>query len=150
MFTQTTEYALRAIVWLAQHDDQPQTRQQIAEATKTPSDYLAKVMRALVRAGLVRAGRGLHGGFSLARPAMAISLLDVVSVVDPIQRIRACPLGLDLHRDQLCPVHAKLDGALAVIEKSFCETTIAELILQPGRVRPLCNALPVQLMEARV
>lgn len=149
MFTQTTEYALRAIVWLAQHDEQPQTRQQIAEATKTPSDYLAKVMRALARAGLVKAGRGLHGGFSLARPAIAISLLDVVNVVDPIQRIRVCPLGLDLHREQLCPVHAKLDGALAAIEKSFRETTIAELLVQPGRVLPLCNSLPAQIMEAR-
>lgn len=147
MFTQTAEYALRAIVWLAQNDGQPQTRQQIAGATQTPGDYLAKVMRSLVRAGLVRAGRGLHGGFSLARPAIAISLLDVVSVVDPIQRIRSCPLGLELHRNQLCPVHAKLDGALAVVEKSLCETTIAELLAQPGRVRPLCNAPAVTALE---
>jgi Rrf2 family protein len=148
MFTQTAEYALRAIVFLAQNPLQSQTRQQIAEATKTPSDYLAKVMRALARAGLVRAGRGLHGGFTLSRPSASISLLDVVNVVDPVQRIRTCPLGLDLHRDQLCPVHAKLDQALAVVEQSFCETTIAELLEQPGRVRPLCNALP-NLMEAR-
>ena len=147
MFTQTAEYALRAIVWLAQHDGHPQTRQQIAEATQTPGDYLAKVMRSLARAGLVRAGRGLHGGFTLARPAIAISLLDVVSVVDPIQRIRSCPLGLELHRDQLCPVHAKLDGALAVVEKSLCETTIAELLAQPGRVRPLCNSPAVAALE---
>ncbi len=152
VFTQTTEYALRSIVWLAQHPGQPQTRQQIANATQTPPDYLAKVMRGLVRAGLVTAGRGLHGGFLLARPPAAVSLLDVVTVVDPIQRIRTCPLGLAPHRDKLCPVHAKLDEALALIERTFRETTIAELLGESGGPRPLrdtiCDIAPAAVLRS--
>ncbi len=127
MISQTTEYALRAVVWLAQHKEAPQTRHQIAEATQTPPDYLAKVMRALGRAGLVKAGRGLHGGFKLARPAESITILDVVNVVDPVQRIRKCPLGLAQHSEQLCPVHQRLDRAAELIEITFRDSSLAEM-----------------------
>jgi Rrf2 family protein len=127
VISQTTEYALRAVVWLAQHADSPQTRQQIAAATQTPPDYLAKVMRELARAGLVRAGRGLHGGFTLARAPESISILDVVSVVDPVQRITKCPLGLEQHRDQLCPVHSRLDKAAELIEITFRNAPLSEM-----------------------
>ena len=54
MFSQTTEYALRAAVYLAQEPERVRTTREIAEATSVPVDYLAKVMRSLVRAGLVR------------------------------------------------------------------------------------------------
>jgi len=151
LFTQTTEYALRAIVHLAQHSSSPRTRTQIAAGTQTPPDYLAKVMRSMVRAGLVKAGRGLHGGFTLARDPASITLFDVVSVVDPIQRIHVCPLGLETHRNTLCPVHRKLDQALATIEHTFRTTAIADLLSDSSGVQPLC-ATPAcaQLLEVRV
>ncbi|MEO7650243.1 MAG: Rrf2 family transcriptional regulator [Bryobacteraceae bacterium] len=141
MISQTTEYALRAIVWLAENSTSAQTRQQIADATRVPADYLAKVMRSLGRAGLVQAGRGLHGGFTLSRPANRITVLEVVNVVDPIQRILICPLGLSAHAAQLCPLHRRLDNAMSAIEEGFRQTLISELIGQPGSARPLCNVI---------
>lgn len=139
MISQTTEYALRAAVWLAQNTGGPQTRLQISKATKVPWDYLAKVMRSLVLSNLVRAGRGRHGGFALARPAGRISILEVVNAVDPIRRIRSCPLGITSHSAELCPLHHRLDDALARIEDSFAATCLADLIGQPGHVQPLCE-----------
>ena len=56
-------------------------------------------------------------------------------MVEPVQRIRVCPLGLAPHRDKLCPVHAKLDEALALIERTFRDTTIAELLGETGGPR---------------
>jgi Rrf2 family nitric oxide-sensitive transcriptional repressor len=141
MISQTTEYALRAIVCLAENPTQSQTRQQIADATQVPTDYLAKVLRSLGRAGLVLAGRGLHGGFTLAKPAREITVLEVVNVVDPIQRIHHCPLRLSAHAAQLCPLHRRLDDAMSGIEDAFRSTCIAELIGQPGSPRPLCNVI---------
>jgi Rrf2 family nitric oxide-sensitive transcriptional repressor len=70
IFSQTVEYALRAAVWLADHDD-GQTTQEIAEATKVPPSYLAKVLQSLRRAGLVHAKRGVGGGCSTScRPSI--------------------------------------------------------------------------------
>src|SRR5262245_59824091 len=97
MISQTTEYALRAIVFLASKPEQAQTTQQIAEATQVPADYLAKVMQGLRRAGLVRSQRGLHGGSTLAVPADRLTVYDIVQAVDPLRRIKHCPLGVPGH-----------------------------------------------------
>ena len=79
MFSQTAEYALRAVVWLANNDDAPMTTNQIAKATQVPPDYLSKVLWALGRSGLVHAQRGKNGGFTLTRPADELSILDVIN-----------------------------------------------------------------------
>src|SRR2546426_4721247 len=67
MLSQTVDYSLRAIVWLASHPNDPQTNQQIANATLVPAGYLSKVMQSLGRGGLVTAQRGKRGGFLLAK-----------------------------------------------------------------------------------
>lgn len=139
LFSQTAEYALRAAVWLASHMDQPQTNLQIARATKVPAGYLSKVLQALGRADLVNAQRGLHGGFTLARPPGEVSVLDVVNAVDPVQRIHTCPLGLASHGKNLCPLHRKLDNALLSIEESFASTSIEDLLKTPTGSKPLCD-----------
>ena len=141
MFSQTTEYALRAVVYLASQGGAAQTTQQIAEATRVPAGYLAKVMQGLSRAGLVYSQRGLHGGFTLTRPADKLTVLDVVQAVDPVRRIRSCPLGIKGHVN-LCPLHRRLDQAVALVEDALQRSTIAELLAEPERGRgipmPLC------------
>jgi Rrf2 family nitric oxide-sensitive transcriptional repressor len=128
MLSQTAEYALRAIVWLADHPDRPQTANTIAAAMQVPRMYLSKVMRQLVEHGVVTAQRGKSGGFTLARSVKQISVLDVVNAVDPVQRIHSCPLHLDRHKDKLCPLHRKLDAAAAALEKDFRCTSMLQLI----------------------
>ncbi|MCS7024102.1 MAG: Rrf2 family transcriptional regulator [Bryobacteraceae bacterium] len=138
MFSQTAEYALRAMAVLASRPA-AQTAHQIAACTQTPADYLFKVLQALGRAGLVIGQRGKHGGFSLARPASQISILEVVNAVDPIRRIEHCPLRIASHGTRLCPLHRKLDAALKTVEDLLASTTLAELLEGPVELRPLCG-----------
>jgi Rrf2 family nitric oxide-sensitive transcriptional repressor len=128
MFSNTAEYALRAAVYLATASEGLRTSQFIAEATKVPAGYLSKILKDLADAGIVVSQRGPNGGFSLARPADEITALEVVNAVDPIVRIRKCPLGLPAHADCLCPLHQKLDDAIAVIERALASSTIAEMV----------------------
>ncbi len=139
MISQTAEYALRAVVWLAGNEEAPQTTLQIATAAKVPAGYLSKVLQALGRADLVQSQHGRHGGFRLARPAAKISVLDVINSVDPLQRIRTCPLGLPSHGMNLCPLHRRLDDAMQTVERAFAVSTIADLVSEPTRSRPLCG-----------
>ncbi len=142
MFSQTAEYALRAVVYLAAQSGAAQTTQQIAEVTRVPTGYLAKVMQALARAKLVSSQRGLHGGFTLARAADQLTVFDVIQAVDPIRRIRSCPLGLKGHLN-LCPLHRRLDQAIRLVEEALRGSTIAELLAEPdarkGIPVPLCS-----------
>jgi Rrf2 family protein len=133
MISQTAEYALRAVVCLGTQGDRSLTTQTIAARTKVPAGYLSKVLQGLGRAGLVESQRGLGGGFSLARSLDEITILDVVNAVDPLKRIERCPLGLVEHGVQLCPLHRRLDDAIALTESLFQGTKIAELLEDPDR-----------------
>ena len=137
MLSQTTEYALRAIVALAEDPAVPWTAQAISEKTLVPHDYLMKVLQPLTKAGLVSAQRGRNGGFMLTRPPAKINVLDVVTAVDPLRRIKYCPLGLESHGSNLCPLHRKLDDAIQLVEKAFASTTIAQILADPSPIRPL-------------
>ncbi len=140
MFSQTTEYALRAMSWLALSPNDLVPTAILAEQTKVPSHYLAKVLQQLSNAELVSGRRGVGGGYKLSRAAKQISLLDVVRAVGPLERITTCPLGLTNHGPNLCPLHRMMDSvakaAMEVLEKK----TLQDLIDQPGANKPLCDA----------
>src|SRR5690349_2320002 len=128
VFSQTVEYALRAVVHLASKSPEAQTTDQIAAVTRVPRAYLSKVIQALVRSRIVESHRGIGGGVTLSRPPDELTILDVVNAVEPIQRIRTCPLGLAAHGIKLCPLHRRLDNALATVEQAFAATTLAEVL----------------------
>jgi Rrf2 family protein len=141
MLSRTAEYALRAIVWLADHPESSVTGQAIAAATQVPPDYLAKVMQGLVRAGLVEAQRGKNGGFSLASTPEDVTILDVINAVEPVRRIRSCPLGLAGH-EALCPLHRSLDDIAGQLERAYGAVRLSDLLRSTG-AKPLCPAAEV-------
>lgn len=128
MISQTAEYALRAVVWLASQDGSARTARQIAAGTQVPPGYLSKIMQSLATARLVTSQRGLGGGFQLARPAREISVLDVINAVDPLERIDRCPLGLKEHSVRLCKLHEQIDQAIAKVEAAFSSCSVSELV----------------------
>ncbi|MBA3727197.1 MAG: Rrf2 family transcriptional regulator [Armatimonadetes bacterium] len=139
MFSQTVEYALRAVVHLADQSPSPRTTDQIATATLVPKAYLSKVLQGLCQAKIVQSKRGLGGGMALTKSPSELTILDVVNAVEPIGRIRECPLGLTSHGVRLCPLHKRLDNALAMVEEAFQQTTLAELLAEPTESYPLCD-----------
>jgi Rrf2 family nitric oxide-sensitive transcriptional repressor len=139
MISQTVEYALRAVVTIAQHEGQPCTAQQISKITQVPAPYLSKLMQVLVRAGIASSQRGLHGGFLLAQPPTEMSIWQVIDAVEPFKRIHECPLSIQSHGSVLCPLHQRLDQAMAMVEEQFRGTTIAEVLAEQGAVTPLCQ-----------
>ena len=138
MFSQTTEYALRAVVWLASRHQEPLTTAEIAKGTQVPEGYLSKVLQSLGRGGIVRAQRGKNGGFVLVKAPGELSILEVVQAVDPIRRIRECPLGLAAHGRNLCSLHRRMDNILLATEEAFRDTTIGALLEEPSESMPLC------------
>ena len=148
MFSQTVEYALRAVVYLADQAPEPRTTEQIAAATRVPRAYLSKVLQSLGRGGIVHSQRGIGGGMTLVKPAAELSILEVANAVEPLQRIRSCPLGLAAHGVRLCPLHRRLDDALALVERAFAKTTLEEIVAEPTSSVPLCN-FPRQKLRIR-
>ena len=140
MFSNTVEYALRAIVHLAHEAPAARTTAQIAEATRVPKDYLSKILQGLAKEGIVQTQRGVGGGISLAKPPDQLTILDVVNAVDPIVRYKTCPLNLPNHGANLCPLHRRMDAAMATVEEAFRKSTLAEVLTDPSSTSvPLCD-----------
>jgi len=107
MLSQTGQYALRALVFLAGHEkDWPITGPRIARETGVPSRYLSAILGSLVRAGVLEASPGPTGGFRMARPASRVRLIDVLLPFDgSIEGINGCPFG-----NQTCSEEAPCAG----------------------------------------
>lgn len=139
-FSLTTEYALRAVLWLAEHHDSPAGTGQIAEAVKVPPGYLSKVLQTLAKTGVVASSPGRSGGFRLNKDPELLTVMDVINAVDPFQRIERCPLKLENHRTELCPLHRSLDDALGTVQEALQATTIASLMLRAGQAAAFCHS----------
>ena len=76
--TRYTDYALRALIFLAANDGRLVSIRQIAEAHDISLNHLMKIVQDLGAAGFVKTTRGRHGGLQLARPAAEITIGQVV------------------------------------------------------------------------
>lgn len=89
MLTQKARYALHAMLYLARKADSA-TVAEIAEAEKIPRKFLEQVMAPLKARGLVVGRRGPTGGYTLAKPATAISFADILRAIDGPLALAPC------------------------------------------------------------
>ena len=131
MLSQTSEYALRAVVYLAQRREAtPVKLEQIAEALEAPRNYLSKTLHLLARAGVLSSGRGPSGGFQLAIPIDRLTLAQVVAPFEPPSSLaRHCLLGPgECSEITPCVAHARWKWIAGPMRDFFRDTTVEELL----------------------
>jgi Rrf2 family protein len=127
--TKRGDYGVRAMLALAAAaDDRPVSVRRIADAMAIPPQILPSVMRPLVRAGLAEAVTGRAGGYRLARPAGAISLLDVVEAIEGDSRRETCVLrGGPCGRDGFCAAHPAFYAAQEAVRTELAAARLDTL-----------------------
>ena len=81
--TTKSPYALSALVELYRHGDRaPVPLAELARRRDIPAQFLEQLFAVLRRAGLLRSQRGVKGGYSFARPANEITVLELVELLD--------------------------------------------------------------------
>jgi len=127
--SQTAEYALRAMAWLATVPrGEPVRAADLSLSTGIPTHYLSKVLRRLVLAGLLDSQKGQGGGFTLSRPAAEIPFIDILAAVDAYPTEGRCAFGWgscdELHP---CPLHASWSRLNDQIREWASNTNLAEI-----------------------
>ena len=140
--SQTADYALRAVVQLAHPGAGARTINRLAEETGVTASYLAKVLRPLIRGGLISAQRGPHGGYSLVSDPGRLSVLEVLNCVDPIPRRQPCPQSSGLPHGRLCLLHELLKDTTDQAEQRFARTSIASLLQGTSNSNPDLDPTP--------
>ena len=139
MFSTKAEYGVRVMAHLTSRDGEgPASLASIAEAEGLPLAYLEHLAARLRRAELVASTRGAHGGYSLARPAAAITMAEVVRALEgeiaPIECITADADGaLVCARDgeaghDPCPTKLLWTRVQGSIVRTLNEMTLADLV----------------------
>lgn len=97
--TMAAEYAVRCVLYLAkQGQDVLVSRQEIADQTRTPGKFLAKIAQDLARAGILTIRQGSKGGYSLHRAPGDVTMLDVVEAIIGEISLNECTI-----RPATCP-----------------------------------------------
>jgi Rrf2 family protein len=111
--TRGGEYGIRGVLYLAkQEGGRVSMLSAIAKDQDVPPRFLAKIFQALAKAGLVKSHRGAKGGFSLARPAVEITVRDVIEAIEGPINLNVCLVAPgECTRDNVCPVHSIWESA---------------------------------------
>ena len=130
MLSQTAEYALRAVLYLAERSDDGTVRVgEMAQALRIPRNYLSKILHRLARAGVLASTRGKTGGFQLAVAADRLRLSEIVAPFDRVDERRRCLLGRPQCSDRTaCAAHSRWKDVADTVATFFRETTVAELL----------------------
>jgi Rrf2 family protein len=129
MLSQTSEYALRAVLFLAEKNaGEPVGVDVIAEAIGIPESYLSKTLQALAKTGVLRSTRGRRGGFALAVPPDELMLARVIGPFEDDAAHRHCLLGRRVCSDRTaCAAHHAWKATSDRIVKFFGTTSVAQV-----------------------
>ena len=129
VLSQTAEYALRAVLFIAARGNGAAVRaDEIATVLKIPSSYLSKTLRVLAKAGVLTSERGRTGGFRLSEPAGTLMLDRVVAPFMEDATRRHCLLGGKTCSDATaCAAHHAWKATAEQIAVFFRTTTLAAL-----------------------
>ncbi len=116
--TRSVSYAVGVLLGVQQaRGDAPVSAASIARSGKYPPRFLYRVLRRLVDAGLLNGTSGPGGGYSLARPARKITLLDIVTAVEGKPTATKLDAISPAHRPALLAINRLTDKSA----KQFCQ-----------------------------
>ena len=108
MFSKACEYAIRALLFVAQKSEGGAKVgiKEIAKGIDSPEHFIAKILQDLSRKGLVQSQKGPSGGFYLDGTSLNASLADVVRTIDGDGLFSGCALGVKQCSEvKPCPLH---------------------------------------------
>nr|WP_204988200.1 Rrf2 family transcriptional regulator [Sporohalobacter salinus] len=131
--TQETDYAIRAVLFLAKKEGEIVEAQVISDDQTIPKRFLLKICRKLIKAGIIESYRGKHGGYKLAKKPEKITLKDVIETIEKDLVVNRCQLDTDAcNRDATdhCVIHHIFNSISDVLAKEFSKydfKTLAEM-----------------------
>lgn len=129
ILSRSGEYALRAVLYLAQRPGQLVRVGEISDALDVPQNYLSKVLHVLGRRGVLSSQRGPQGGFELGVPPEELTLAAVVEPFDPVEGRALCLLRRQRCSDSTpCVAHHAWKDLAGRIRSFFQEATVAALL----------------------
>jgi Rrf2 family iron-sulfur cluster assembly transcriptional regulator len=131
MFSKSTEYALRAVIYIAQKSSEENKLgiESIAKAIDSPRPFTAKILQSLTKDNrIVSSVSGPNGGFYMVEKAKELPVWTVIEAMGEVKIIEKCILGLNqCSEDKPCPMHAQYKSIKQQLILLFQTKTIQQL-----------------------
>ena len=128
MPTNRTDYGIRALIYLANHQGTHAKAADIGAAMDIPTGFLQQVLQELQRGRLVSSRSGPSGGYLLARPPEDITILEIVEALEgPLQTSECALRGGPCHWDEVCAMHWVWSSARTALSDSLRAATLARV-----------------------
>jgi Rrf2 family protein len=128
MFSKSCEYALKAMIFVAQKSKNEARVgiKEIAKGTDAPEHFIAKIMQELGRKRLVLSIKGPNGGFYMTDKELNTSVADIVKAIDGDKLYVDCLMGLKTCSEKTpCPMHDEYKAIKAKFIKMLEHNNIA-------------------------
>ncbi len=134
MFTSSTQYAIRAIVYMGRNKSDKKFRAaELAAELNIPTPYLSKVLQNLARNGVISSAKGPGGGFYVDDRNLKMRLIDVITATEGPMVFKKCILGLDSCSEKdPCFLHNEYVQIKKILERPLYQTDFEDLIRKTG------------------
>jgi len=130
MFSNSSKYALKAVLYLAINSDFDNkiAVKDIAQPINVPQAYIAKLLQKLSREDIISSTRGPKGGFYLNATDKKKSIMDIINAIDGEGKLESCLLSLEnCNAERPCPLHQLAYPLKTKMIMNFNKKTIEEL-----------------------
>jgi FeS assembly SUF system regulator len=126
--TKQTDYGIVLLTHLASQPERQLNAPELASETQLPLPMVSKILKLLVREGLLLSHRGVKGGYSLGRPPAEITMAEIIAALEgPIAITECVDVSSDCSHEQLCPVRSNWHRINAAVRGALEEISLAEM-----------------------
>ena len=129
MLSKTCEYALRAMIYIAQQsrDGSMINIKEIAGKINSPELFIGKILQSLSKQGFLQSSKGRYGGFYISDDEAKHSLADIITAIDGNKMFEGCGLGLAFCSEaNPCPIHNNYKEARDQLYEIYGKTTLSQ------------------------
>ncbi len=143
MFSKSTEYALRAVIYIAQKGSEEKKLglDEISKAIDSPASFTAKILQQLTKDNkIVSSVRGPNGGFYITNKAKKLPVKAVLEAMEEDEVLEKCVLGLaECSETKPCPMHSEYKIIKQQLIQLFSKKTIQHLAEEISKGARLIN-----------
>ncbi len=130
MLSNTSKYAIRAVIYLALYSSAEKKAgiKEISSKLDIPTPFLGKILQRLAKRKILSSTKGPHGGFSLEIPANDISIMEIIEIIDGTESFDVCVIRTTkCSHDEPCSLHDQISPLRSKMKSVFMTETVADL-----------------------
>ena len=143
-----TDYGVVLLTTFAREPEQGISARELSARTGIPQPTVVKLLKTLLKAGLLVSQRGTKGGYALARRPEEVPVSEIIEALEGPLAITECNVPGTCEHERRCPARPNWAAVNDVIHEALSKLTLAGMT-RPAPPRAACPAPLLPSLESR-